>query len=60
MIQLIVSVVVICVLLWLFHVYVPAPPPVKTVVEVVAALILALWILSAFGIVHGFGMPVVR
>lgn len=53
MIQLIVAVTLVSLVLWLFHVYVPAPPPVKMVLEVVVSLVLILWILSALGITHG-------
>jgi len=54
LIQLIIVLVVIGVVLWLLFTYVPMAPPIKQIITVVVVLVLCLWLLSLFGIGHGF------
>jgi hypothetical protein len=42
--------VVVGVVLWLINTYIPMAPPIKTLINVVVVLILAVWLLSLFGI----------
>lgn len=51
MIELIVTLVIVGVVLYLLESYVPMSPPIKTVIRVVVVLALCIWLLSAFGIV---------
>lgn len=52
----IVSLLVVCVVvglvLWLITSYVPMPQPVKTVVMVVAVLLICVWLLNWAGLAH--------
>ena len=47
-------VLVICGLaLYLVNTYVPMAAPIKTVLNVVVVLVLVIWLLRTFGIMHG-------
>lgn len=50
-ISVLVVLVVVGLVWYLLENYVPMAEPIKTVIRVVAVLILCLWLLSAFGIV---------
>jgi hypothetical protein len=50
LISLLILLIVVGVILWLINTYIPMAPPVKTVINVVAVLVLCLWLLSLFGI----------
>jgi hypothetical protein len=41
------------VVLWLVNTYLPMPPPVKTILNVVAVVALLLWLLQVTGIFSG-------
>jgi uncharacterized BrkB/YihY/UPF0761 family membrane protein len=49
-IQLLITLIVLGLIMWLVNTYIPMPPPVKTVINVVIVLAICLWLLSAFGI----------
>lgn len=51
MIQALVVLVVVGFVLWLILTYVPMPEPFKKVIVAVVVLFLALWLLSAFGVI---------
>lgn len=48
--QLVIVVAVLGVCWWLFDRYVPLPPPVKTIITVVLAVLVILYLLSWIGI----------
>ena len=50
--SIIVVLVVIGLVLYLIENYVPMSQPIKTVLRVVVVLVLCIWLLNAFGIVH--------
>jgi hypothetical protein len=50
MIQLLVLLVIVGVCLYLVETYIPLSPPIRTVIRVVAVLVLVLWLLQAFGV----------
>lgn len=52
MIQLLVILIIVGVLLWLVNTYVPMQPPFKTIVNVVAVLLVVLYVLNLFHIVR--------
>lgn len=56
MIQILVTLVVVGVVLWLVNTYIPMAAPIKTVINIVIVLILCIWLLNTFGITH-FRMP---
>ena len=51
-ITIIIVLVVVGLVLYLIENYVPMSPPIKTVLRVVVILVLCIWLLNAFGIVH--------
>jgi hypothetical protein len=56
LITLILVIVIVGVVLWLINTYIPMPPQIKTVLNVVVAIVLLLWIL---GVLFG-GIPSIR
>jgi hypothetical protein len=58
-IQLLITLIVLGVILWLVNTYIPMPPPIKLVINVVIVLALCLWLLQAFGI-GNYVIPVRR
>lgn len=52
LISLLIAVVVIGFVLWMVFTYVPMPAPMKNALMVVVVLVLAIWLLSAFGLTH--------
>jgi hypothetical protein len=55
LINIIVVLVIVGVLMWLVNTYIPMARPIKTILNVVVVLAVILWLLSAFGIIGGFG-----
>lgn len=54
LIPLVVVLIIVGVLLWLLNAIVPMEPWVKTVINVVVALCVFIWLLQAFGLISGF------
>lgn len=50
LIHLLIVLIVAGAALYLVETYIPMAPPVKTVIRVVVVLVLALWLLDAFGV----------
>lgn len=46
---------VVGVLLWLFDTYVPCAPPIRTLIRVVVAVIVVLWLLNQFCLLGNLG-----
>lgn len=53
MIEMLICIIVVGVILWFVNQYVPMSPPFKTAVNVLAAILLLLWVLRKFGIWTG-------
>ena len=51
-ITLLIALVVIGVVWYLVTTYIPMPQPIKTVITVVAVLVLCIFLLNMFGITH--------
>jgi hypothetical protein len=51
LINLIVTLVVVGVLLWLINKYIPMEGRIKSILNVVVIIVVILWLLSAFGII---------
>lgn len=51
-ISLLVVLVVVGLVWWLITTYVPLPAPIKTVITVIAVLVLCIWLLQFAGITH--------
>jgi type IV secretory pathway TrbD component len=58
-VQIIVTLIVLGVVLWLVNTYIPMAPPIKTVINVIIVLVLCLWLLSVFGLMS-YTIPVRR
>ncbi len=59
LINLIVTLIVVGVLLWLVNTYIPMDRKIKSILNVVIVIAVILWLLSAFGILGGMsGMRV--
>ncbi len=54
-IHILIVLVVVGFLLWLVNRYVPMAAPIKTILNVVVAFLVVLWLLSATGLLSGFG-----
>jgi len=52
LISLIVVLAVVGLVWWLVTTYIPMPAPIKTVITVIAVLILCIWILQWAGLTH--------
>lgn len=55
LINLVVTLVVIGVLLWLVNTYIPMDRKIKSILNVVIVIAVVLWLLSAFGLLTGLG-----
>ncbi len=56
---IIVVFVVVGVIMWLVNKYVPMPEPMKTVLNIVVALLLFVWVLNITGLL-GYTLPMGR
>jgi uncharacterized protein YhhL (DUF1145 family) len=59
LLSLIIVVALIGFVLWLVNAYVPMPGPWKTALNVIAALLLVIWVLQNMGVI-GSVRPVIR
>lgn len=55
LINLIVTLIVVGVLLWLVNTYIPMDRKIKSILNVVIVIAVVLWLLSAFGILNSMG-----
>lgn len=55
LINLIVTLIVVGVLLWLVNTYLPMDRKIKTILNVVIVIAVILWLLSAFGMMSNMG-----
>jgi hypothetical protein len=55
LVNIIVTLIIIGVLLWLVNSFIPMAGPIKTILNAVVVICVILWLLSAFGLFHGFG-----
>jgi hypothetical protein len=59
LIQLVITLIVIGVLLWLVNNYVPMDSKIKNIVNIVVVIAVVLWLLNVFGLLSGIsGMRV--
>jgi hypothetical protein len=50
LITLIITLVVVCLILWLINNYIPMDSKIKTILNVVVVIVVIVWLLSVFGI----------
>lgn len=53
MIEFVILIIILGVLLWFVNAHVPMAPPFKTAVNLIAVIVLLLYILQFFGIIRG-------
>ncbi|MDG3041742.1 Thivi_2564 family membrane protein [Roseicyclus marinus] len=59
LINLVVTLIVVGVLLWLVNTYIPMDGKIKSILNVVIVIAVVLWLLTAFGVLDGMrGMRV--
>lgn len=51
LLNLVITLVVVGVLLWLINAYIPMEPTIKKILNVVVIIVVILWLLSAFGVI---------
>jgi len=62
LLNVVLTLVVVGVILWLINTYIPMQATVKKILNVVVVIVLILWLLYGFGIINGgeVRMPVVK
>ena len=63
LINVVLTLLVVGVVLWLINTYIPMQSTIKTILNVVVVIVVILWLLYGFGIINGSGnvhMPVVK
>ena len=53
LIQLVVTLVVVGVLLWLVNTYIPMDSKIKNILNIVVVILVVLWLLNVFGVLSG-------
>lgn len=52
MIEILITLVIIGVVLWLIETYIPLSDPIKMIIRVLVVLFLAIWLLNMFGLTN--------
>jgi hypothetical protein len=63
LINVVLTLIVIGVLLWLINTYIPMQSTIKSIINIVVVIAVVLWLLYGFGIISNGGdvhMPVVK
>ena len=55
MTNILITLLVVAVLLWLVNTYLPMPAKIKQVVNIVAVVLVLLWVANVFGLLGHFG-----
>ena len=55
LLNIIVTLIVVGVLLWLVNAYIPMDRKIKSILNAVIVIAVVLWLLSAFGVLTGLG-----
>lgn len=56
MLNLIITLIIVGVLLWLVNNYIPMDSKIKSIVNIVIVIAVILWLLRSFGILSGAGI----
>ena len=56
MINLLITLVIVGVLLWLVNSYIPMDGKIKNILNIVVVIAVVLWLLQSFGILSGVGL----
>jgi len=63
LIQVVLTLIVVGVLLWLINTYIPMQSAIKSIINIVVVIAVVLWLLYGYGIISsqgGISMPVVK
>lgn len=55
LIQLVVTLIVVGILLWLMNAYIPMEATIKRIINIVVIVVVVLWLLTIFGLLPGLG-----
>lgn len=55
LISIVIVLIVVGFLLWLVNTYIPMAGSIKTILNAVVIIVVIIWLLNAFGIIHGMG-----
>lgn len=55
LISIVIVLIIVGFLLWLVNNFIPMASSIKTILNAVVVIAVILWLLSAFGIIHGIG-----
>jgi len=55
LISVVIILIVVGFLLWIINTYIPMASSIKSILNAVVVIAVIIWLLSAFGIIHGFG-----
>ncbi len=58
LIQIVLTLVVVGVLLWLEETYIPLAAPIRTIIRAVVIIAIVLWLLQVFGLLAYINVPV--
>ena len=58
LLNLILTIVVVGVLLWLINTYIPMQSTVKSILNIVVVIVLIVWLLNAFGLIGPLTRPI--
>ena len=56
LINVLITLVVVGVLLWLVNTYIPMDAKIKQILNIVITIAVVLWLLRAFGVLGGLGL----
>jgi len=55
LISIVIVLVIVGFVLWLINTYIPMASSIKTILNAVVVIAVVIWLLSAFGVIHGIG-----
>ena len=55
LISIVLVLIVVGMLLWIINTYIPMAGSIKTILNAVVIICVIVWLLSAFGLIHGIG-----
>ncbi|MEQ8282658.1 MAG: Thivi_2564 family membrane protein [Parvibaculum sp.] len=56
LLNLVITLIVVGVLLWLVNTYIPMDPKIKQILNVVVVIVVIVWLLQLFGVLGAIGI----
>jgi hypothetical protein len=60
LIDVIITLIVVGILLWLVNTYIPMDGKIKQILNVVVVICVVIWLLDVFGVIHGSAVHDIR